>query len=209
MKFLTPVNVKNLTLFILRAKMLSKSDPRSERGYSMLIVSIILIILLSMMAAYLTLADQTKKRTAGLSNGTRPWVGGNVNQGSGNMYGAATTTVDTAFLSYTDKSTGNLGVGRGYNGGAGPKVYSGGLNNYMRMIEDWGGVTFNYSGSFISLGYPIEFGGAYVAGGNAASYYNIPIGNFAYDTNFNAFDKLPPMTPRVIYLQQEVFKRSF
>lgn len=142
-------------------------------------------------------------------NATRPWTGGNLNQGAGNMYSAATTTVNTAFLSFTTKSTGNLGVGRGYNNGAGPKVFSGGLNNYMRMVEDWGGQWFNYSGSFISLGYPIEFSGDYVSGGTPTSYYNIPNRNFAYDTNFNSFDKLPPMTPKVIYLQQEVFKRSY
>jgi hypothetical protein len=37
----------------------------------------------------------------------------------------------------------------------------------------------------------------------------VPIRNFRYDVDFNAFDRLPPLTPKVIYLQQETFKRSY
>jgi hypothetical protein len=141
------------------------------------------------------------------TGGTRPWTGGNVNQGSGSMYDANATTINAAFLSYTDQSVGNLGVGRGFNGGT--QNFSGGLNNYMRMLEDWAGQPLNYNGSFISLGNPLEFSGAYVFAGGGASYYWIPIRNFSYDTSFNSFDQLPPLTPRAIYLQQEVFKRNY
>lgn len=137
----------------------------------------------------------------------RPWTRGNVQSGTGFMYRANPTTVKAAFLSLTDRSNGNLGTGRGF--GTTPQIYSGGLNNYMRMVEDWSGQAFNYTGSFVSLGYPIEFSGAYQAGGLVNSYYGIPIRNFSYETNFNSFEKLPPLTPRVIYLQQEVFKRSY
>jgi hypothetical protein len=144
------------------------------------------------------------------TGGTRPWTAsGNVNpvnSGSGSMYDARETTVNAAFLSYTDQSNGNLGVGRGFGG---TKVFSGGLNNYMRMVESWNGQAYNYGGSFISLGNPLEFSGNYVFAGGAASYYWIPIRNFSYDTSFNSFDLLPPLTPRAIYLQQQVFKRSY
>ncbi len=125
---------------------------------------------------------------------------------------ATTTSVNAAFLSYTDPSDGNIGS----TGFPTIKRYSGGLNNYMRMVEDWGGINFNYSGSFVSLGAPQEYSGAYRSGSgtNAAfvaggSYYDVPIRNFNYDTDFDAFDKLPPLTPKVIYLQQETFKRSY
>ncbi len=125
---------------------------------------------------------------------------------------ATATSVNAAFLSYTDPSDGNIGS----SGYPTVKRYSGGLNNYMRMVEDWGGINFNYSGSFVSLGAPQEYSGAYVAGSipNIAfvaggSYYNVPIRNFNYETDFNAFDKLPPLTPKVISLQQETFKRSY
>ena len=125
---------------------------------------------------------------------------------------ASATTVNAAFLSYTDPSNGNIGS----SGFPTIHEYSGGLNNYMRMVENWGGQNFNYTGSFISLGAPQEYSGAYIAGSGTnaafspgASYYNVPIRNFRYDLNFNAFNLLPPLTPRVIYLQQETFKRSY
>jgi hypothetical protein len=117
---------------------------------------------------------------------------------------ATQTSVNAAYLSYTDKSTGNLGTSTA----GGVKDYSGGLNNYMRMVENWGGINFNYRGSFVSLGEPQEFSGDYLAGGSGG-YYNVPIRNFKYDPNFNAFDRLPPLTPKVIYLQQDTFKRSY
>ncbi len=118
------------------------------------------------------------------------------------------TAVNAAFLSYTRRSNGNLGTGRGY--GTTPTQYSGGLNNYMRMLENWGQAQyFNYSGSFVSLGTPLEYSGNYVSGGGGSSYYNIPVRNFNFDLNFNAFSNMPPLAPRVIYLQQDVFKRTY
>jgi hypothetical protein len=125
---------------------------------------------------------------------------------------ATATSVNAAFLSYTDISNGNIGSA----GFPTIKNYSGGLNNYMRMVEDWTGQNFNYTGSFVSLGAPQEYSGRYRAGSSNntsfvpdGSYYDVPIRNFSYDTDFDAFDKLPPLTPKVIYLQQETFKRSY
>ncbi len=120
---------------------------------------------------------------------------------------AAETTINAAFLSYTGRSTGNLGT----TTAGGTKSYSGGLNNYMRMVENWGGINFNYTGSFVSLGTPQEFSGQYLSGNSDADggYYIIPTRNFAYDANFDRFDLLPPLTPKVVYLQQETFKRSY
>jgi hypothetical protein len=120
---------------------------------------------------------------------------------------ATPTTINAAFLSHTDQSSGNIGTPGSI---AAKEDYSGGLNNYMRMVENWAGQNFNYRGSFVSLGIPTEFNGDYVAGGTGAgSYYNVPNRNFGYDTYFNAFNRLPPLTPSVIYLQQETFKRSY
>lgn len=118
-------------------------------------------------------------------------------------YSAASTTVNAAFLSSIDQSIGNLGVGRGF-GSTTPRI-SGSLNNYMRMLEDWGWGTYtlNYSGSFVSLGTPMEANGRYVDG----TYHAVPNRNFSYDTKFNSFANLPPLSPRAIYLKQDVFRR--
>ncbi len=118
------------------------------------------------------------------------------------------TAVNAAFLSATRRSCNNVGRAA-CPGGVGS--YSGGLNNYMRMLEDWGGAgaggnNFNYSGSFVSLGAPLEYSGQYFGGG---TYYNIPVRNFNFDLNFNSYGLLPPLSPRAIFLQQDVFKRTY
>jgi Tfp pilus assembly protein PilX len=143
---------------------------------------------------------------------------------------AVTTRMNAAFLSYTDKSVGNVdpttdalptlptGV---------TKRYSGGLNNYMRMTEDWYvvgtpaatpvSIPFVYRGSFVSLGAALEFSGEYKGGcgvtatptSTTTCYYNIPQRDFGFDEDFNQFSKLPPLSPRAVYLQQDVFKRSY
>jgi hypothetical protein len=135
-----------------------------------------------------------------------PWTGGAIVSSAGRMYGAQATSVNAAFLSFTNQSRGNLGVNRNYRGTW--LNYSGGLNNYMRFVEDWSGQTFNYNGSMVSLGTPLEFSGWYRSGGNSDAYFNPPNRNYTYDTSFNAFPSLPPMTPSVVYLQQDVFRRN-
>jgi Tfp pilus assembly protein PilX len=130
------------------------------------------------------------------------------------------TAVNAAYLSNTNQSVGNCRApitAGNYTCGiaAAQRIHSGGINNYMRMLENWSPDDaagnpqyryFNYSGSFVSLGTPLEYSGTYAFGGN---YYNIPARNFNFDNNFSNFNGLPPMTPSVVYLQQEVFKRNF
>jgi hypothetical protein len=122
---------------------------------------------------------------------------------------ATPTTIRAAFLSQTDLT----------NSTSTPLRYSGGLNNYIRMLENWRDVPLNYMGSFISLGTPVEFSGSYQYGRTGGSlvdksqldyyYYYPPIRNFSFDTNFNIANQLPPLTPKVVYLNQKVFKRDY
>jgi hypothetical protein len=122
---------------------------------------------------------------------------------------ATPTTIRAAFLSQTDLT----------NSTSSPLRYSGGLNNYIRMLENWQNVPLNYTGSFISLGTPVEFSGSYQYGRTGGSlvdksqpdyyYYYPPIRNFSFDTNFNIANQLPPLTPKVVYLNQKVFKRDY
>jgi hypothetical protein len=96
------------------------------------------------------------------------------------------------------------------------------LNNHIRMLEDWYNPvsavtnlpdkTFKYRGSFVSKGLQTEFNGKYRPGGGSGSgadYYGIPNRDFGYDEDFNRVDGLPPLTPRVNYLTQQVFKRDY
>jgi hypothetical protein len=114
---------------------------------------------------------------------------------------AKATTVRAAFLGRTEKT--NPAAQR----------FSGGVNNYPRFLENWtngGGanyISFKYYGSFISLGEPIEFGGGGVFDGGR--YYQRPKRDWFYDEKFNSSTNLPPLTPRVVYVKQKVFKRDY
>lgn len=112
------------------------------------------------------------------------------------------TTVQAAFLSGTD-TTGGV-EGSGGQGGA----YNGGLENYPRFHEDWSGAgkKFTYVGSFVSLGKPKFSSGTWVYG---SPQYTAPTRAWTYDTMFNDGAKLPPITPRFVYLRQELFVRDF
>ena len=121
------------------------------------------------------------------------------------------TVVRAAILSGTESTvvTGTTLVERGAA-----------LNNHIRMLENWytpvvGGLpdkTFKYRGSFVSKGVQTEFNGHYRGGGGngfGSDYYGIPNRDFGYDEDFNRVDGLPPLTPRVNYLTQQVFKRDY
>jgi hypothetical protein len=151
---------------------------------------------------------------------------GQLNCGIGDSGGGANLVtrpmvINAAFLSNTDVSNGNLGTDR-YDS-ARDKSYSGGVNNYIRLLEDWNNAgtpyTLNYMGSMISLGAPLEYSGKYRPGGEAspssgstfvgASYYNIPFRSFKYDTNFSSVERMPPLTPKASYIQQKNFSRKY
>lgn len=113
---------------------------------------------------------------------------------------ATSTTINAALLSGTD-STGGI-EGSGGQGGA----YNGGLENYPRLHENWSGDTLTYRGSFVSLDTPRHVDGGWIYGN---PQYTAPGRNWDYDTDFNDASNLPPLTPRFVYLRQELFVRDF
>ena len=129
------------------------------------------------------------------------------NSGSGNATvsssnrNATDTSVYAALLSGTD-TTGNVEGAGGQSLGA----YNGGLENYPRLHEYWTGKTLVYRGSFVSLDQPRHVNGAWIYGGR---YYTAPTRNWDYDTRFNDAANLPPLSPRFVYLRQELFVRDF
>lgn len=106
---------------------------------------------------------------------------------------ASTTTINAAFLAGTDVSQ--------------PGVPNGGLHNYPRLHENWTGATLTYWGSMVSLGIPLHVNGVWTDAKNWA--YIQPLRDFNYDPYFNSYENLPPMTPNLVYLRQEVFSRTF
>jgi Tfp pilus assembly protein PilX len=141
--------------------------------------------------------------------------------GATQLYNSVTSpiAINAAFLSNTQVSRGNKGTGRGSELSEANRSYSGGVNNYIRLLEDWNNgdnpIALNYRGSLISLNEPIEYGGPYRSGGTdpadpvGTSYYNVPFRNFGYDTNFDAITKIPPLTPKVSFTLQNGFTRKY
>ena len=115
---------------------------------------------------------------------------------------AGATTVQAAFLGGTHTTGGTEGTG---GQGGGNNTYNGGLENYPIFHENWGGVVFQYRGSFVSLERPQHSTGAWSTGG----YYGAPTRDWGYDTRFNDVANLPPLSPRFVYLLQERFVREF
>ena len=68
----------------------------------------------------------------------------------------------------------------------------GGVHNFMKMLEDWGGQTLRYRGSMVSLYYSRQAIGIYRADANI---YSPPTRNYNFDTDFLTPALLPPGTP--------------
>ncbi|MGE0823620.1 MAG: hypothetical protein AB7G75_18725 [Candidatus Binatia bacterium] len=85
-----------------------------------------------------------------------------------------------------------------------PGDYNGGLENYPRFHEDWGGRTLNYRGSYVSLGTPLYSNGHW-----EVQSYSPPQRQWDYDAQFNDPRWLPPLTPMVNMVQQRVYTRFY
>ena len=71
----------------------------------------------------------------------------------------------------------------------------GGVHNFLRYLEEWGGQTSNYEGSLVSL-YFAQYGvGAFKC---CNMVYNPPGRNYSFDQDFTDPSKMPPGTPRFI-----------
>jgi hypothetical protein len=68
----------------------------------------------------------------------------------------------------------------------------GGVHNFLRFLEKWGGATLNYQGSMVSLFYNRQGTGLFNSGGNN---YSPPTRGYLFDVNFLNPTLLPPRTP--------------
>jgi len=96
----------------------------------------------------------------------------------------------------------------------GPQQYGGGLENFPRFIEDWGGggggTPFNYTGSLVSLFTSEQTGrpwGHALNGGRA--YYVPPVRNWSFEMRFRDPMLLPPGTPRLGSVLQISYRNVF
>ncbi len=75
--------------------------------------------------------------------------------------------------------------------------YSGGVENFLRMEEDWGGVVLQYNGSIVVMFPSVYATGFWPGTGTGPNVYNPPTRHWAFDLNFTDPKKLPPLTPKV------------
>jgi hypothetical protein len=78
----------------------------------------------------------------------------------------------------------------------------GGLHNFLRYLENWGGQTLYYDGSLVSMYYSEYNTGTFKC---CATVYSPPTRSYAFDTLFLNPANLPPGTP----MFQDVVNLSF
>jgi len=69
----------------------------------------------------------------------------------------------------------------------------GGVHNFLRYLENWGGNTLGYKGSLASMYYSNYGTGVYKCGN--ATVYSPPTRNYSFDSDFVTPEGLPPGTP--------------
>jgi len=94
---------------------------------------------------------------------------------------AANTTINAAILAGIVPTTNTAGI----------KHYSGGVDNFPRLLENWHGVALTYNGSMVVL-FPSRYATSYWV---EDTYYLAPARKWNFDRNFLSWDKLPPGTP--------------
>jgi hypothetical protein len=102
-----------------------------------------------------------------------------------NSRDATSDTVNAAIL------TGNVPSDTTY--------YSGGVENFLRFLENWSGDTFTYNGSLVCM-FPSQIATAPWPG--TGTVYNPPTRDWAFDNNYSNPSKQPPLTPQIRTIQR-------
>ena len=81
---------------------------------------------------------------------------------------------------------------------------NGGMHNFPRFLENWGGQRFNFVGSLIPLYHSTQAVGQYNAD---STIYSPPTRDWAFDITFTDPNKLPPGTPLFQHIEPTGFKQ--
>jgi hypothetical protein len=98
---------------------------------------------------------------------------------------ATSTTINAACLEGIVESTNNSA--------SDAEGYSGGVENFMRLLENWGSATLTYNGSIVVM-FPSQY--ATNCWQQTGNYYSAPTRHWAFNTNFFIGNDLPPLTPK-------------
>lgn len=90
------------------------------------------------------------------------------------------------------------------NQGGGDPRMSGGVHNFKRFLENWGGQRLSYSGSLINLFNSANNNGAFKC---CNKVYSPPDRNWVFDVTFLDINRIPPGTPFFQSIQITGFER--
>lgn len=85
-------------------------------------------------------------------------------------------------------------------------AYNGGLENFPRFLEDWGGRTASITGSLVNLFLSERADHQWSYG---SPVYNAPTRDWSFDVRFLDFNNLPPGTPSVGTVLRIAFRQEF
>jgi hypothetical protein len=83
----------------------------------------------------------------------------------------------------------------------------GGVHNFLRLLETWGGQTLNYKGSLVNLYYSTYATGTDKNAGGTV--YGPPVRNYIFDPLFSQPQNLPPGTPMFRDVDNLSYQQSF
>jgi hypothetical protein len=83
----------------------------------------------------------------------------------------------------------------------------GGVHNFLRQLENWGGQTLNYKGSLVSMYFSTYATGTDKNGGGTT--YEPPTRNYFFDPLFTQPQNLPPGTPLFRDIDNLSYRQSF
>jgi Tfp pilus assembly protein PilX len=82
----------------------------------------------------------------------------------------------------------------------------GGVHNFLRFLENWGGRTLNYRGSMVDLYYSAYATGVFKC---CSTVYSPPARKYFFDIEFQQNNHLPPGTPRFQDVVNTGFRQDF
>ncbi len=135
---------------------------------------------------------------------SRNWTDGNGFKNAFNKGNRDATETTVRFAMLAGDARSSLIEPGEPNQGGGDIQLTGGVHNFKRFIEDWGGRRLNYAGSLINL---------YNSRNNNAAFkccskvYQPPTRNWVFDATFLDPNRLPPGTPFFQTLQLTGFQR--
>jgi uncharacterized membrane protein (Fun14 family) len=79
---------------------------------------------------------------------------------------------------------------------SGGGYYSGGVENFFRLLEDWSSQTVTFNGSIVAL-FPSQIATAPWGLVPNNQVFGTPVRTYGFDVNFKDYTKLPPGTPEL------------